>query len=304
MRARTASQSDSHITGRTNRTNRTGVVDRAQLFAPTGPAARLAILTYGVVAYAAFLAAITYAIGFVGNWLVPKSIDSGIVGPIAQSLIINAALLSIFVAQHAIMARPTFKRWWTTIIPPAAERSTFVLAASACLGIVYWGWCPLPQVIWSIENQAIAIALNCVCLLGWAIVLYSSFLINHFDLFGLRQVWLHWRSRNAAPVGFRLVSLYKLVRHPLMLGFLIAFWAAPTMSLGRLAFALLTTAYIVLGTRMEEHDLVAQHGERYRDYQRTVPAFFPSMRRRRPTAATTTIMARPASVPGSGTSTN
>lgn len=254
-------------------------------------ATRLAILMYGIVAYGSFLAAISYAVGFVGNWVVPKSIDSGVAGPIVQSLLVNAALLSVFVVQHAVMARPAFKRWWTTIIPPAAERSTFVLAASACLGLVYWGWHPLPQTIWRIDQPFIVATLNALSLIGWAIVLYSSFLINHFDLFGLRQAWNHWCRATPTPVGFRLVSLYKLVRHPLMLGFLIAFWAAPTMSIGRLAFAMLTTGYIVFGTRLEENDLVREHGERYRAYQRNVPAFFPSLLRRAKTHDV--VLARP-----------
>ncbi|MBK9128767.1 MAG: isoprenylcysteine carboxylmethyltransferase family protein [Phycisphaerales bacterium] len=233
------------------------------------------LMAYGIVGYAAFLATILYAIGFVGNWVVPKSIDSGTVGPIGPSLLINALLLTVFVVQHTIMARPAFKRAWTRIIPPAAERSTFVLLASASLGLIFWQWRPLPQVVWEVSHPALAWSLSGLSLVGWAMVFGSSCLINHFDLFGLRQTWLAMRNEPYRPAGFKLVGLYRIVRHPLMLGFLIAFWATPTMTVGHLFFAVMTTLYIFFGTWIEERDLVAEHGEKYLAYRRSVRAFVP-----------------------------
>lgn len=240
-----------------------------------------AALLYGLFSYTAFFLVFTYAIGFVNNWLVPKSIDSGTPGPILASALINAALLSLFVVQHTIMARPAFKRWWTRIIPAAIERSTFVLAASLCLVLAFWLWQPMPQIVWSVEHPAAVIGISAISLAGFLVVLYSSFIINHFDLFGLRQVWLRFTGRQYTHVGFRLRGPYRLVRHPLMVGFLIAFWAAPEMSLGRLLFAILTTGYIFLGVWFEERDLVAQHGDDYLDYRRRVRGLLPIPRRAR-----------------------
>lgn len=235
-------------------------------------------LAYGLTAYASFLATILYAIGFVGNWVVPKGIDAGEPGAVAASMLLNAALLSLFVVQHTIMARPAFKRVWTRIVPKPIERSTFVLASSACLGLVFWQWRPLPQVIWSVDGP-IGSVLAGVSLLGWAIVFIASFTISHVDLFGVRQAWLRFRERSYTPVGFRLAGLYRLVRHPLMVGFLIAFWSTPTMTLGHLFFSLLTTGYILFGTWVEERDLIAEHGERYLAYKRSVRGLIPIPRR-------------------------
>lgn len=239
------------------------------------PRAGVALLAYGAICYAAFVAVFLYAIGFVGNWIVPKSIDSGTSGPIGVSLAINALLLSSFVLQHTIMARPAFKRVWTRIIPTAAERSTFVLLASASLALVFWQWRPLPQLVWHTSSPVLVWALSALSLAGYGVVLASSCLINHFDLFGLRQTWLAFRNRAYQPSGFKLVGFYRLVRHPLMVGFLIAFWATPTMSVGHLFFAVMTTLYILVGTWIEERDLVAEHGEQYLAYRRTVRAFVP-----------------------------
>lgn len=240
----------------------------------TGSLGGALALAYGGVCYAAFFATILYAIGFVGNWLVPKSIDAGAAEPLARALLINAALLSVFVVQHTIMARPAFKRWWTTIIPVSIERSTFVLLASASLGLIFWQWRPLPDVIWNITGPA-AIVLHAISLLGWTIVFIASFTISHFDLFGLRQTWMRFRNQPYQPVGFRLAGLYRIVRHPLMFGFLLAFWSAPTMTAGRLFFAAMVTAYIRFGTWIEERDLIAEHGDAYRDYKRRVPGLLP-----------------------------
>lgn len=236
-------------------------------------------LVYGVAGYVASMGALLYLIAFVGNWIVPKSIDSGPAGSVAGTLAWNTALLFVFVLQHTVMARPQFKRVWTRVIPAAAERSTFVLAASGSLALLFWQWRPLPQVIWDIPFPLGRALVAGVCLFGWGIAIWSTFLVSHFDLFGLRQTWLRFCGRSYAPVGFRLVGLYKVVRHPLMVGFLIASWAAPTMTVGRLAFALLITAYIVFGTTVEERDLIAEHGASYQAYRRRVRAFLPLPRR-------------------------
>lgn len=240
-----------------------------------GAPARWGALAYGAFAYLGFLVTITYAIGFVGNWIVPKSIDSGGTAGAASALLVNAALLSIFVLQHTIMARPAFKRWWTRIIPASIERSTFVIAANASLLVVFAFWQPVPTTVWEVEQPVFAAALIGLSLVGWGLVFLSSFIISHFDLFGLRQVWARFRNRAWTPVGFRLRGPYRLVRHPLMLGFLIAFWATPHMTIGHLFFALLTTGYIFLGLWFEERDLVAEHGEAYLDYRRRVRGLLP-----------------------------
>lgn len=241
--------------------------------------ARTLTLIYGLVSYLAFLAAFLYAIGFVGNWAVPKSIDTGgTPGDVIPSLLIDAGLLILFVVQHTIMARPAFKRWWTRIVPKPIERSTFVLLASACLGLIFWQWRPLPQIVWQVGGVA-GSALAVLSLFGYAVVLVASFAISHIDLFGVRQTWLAFKERTYTPVGFRLVGLYKLVRHPLMVGFVIAFWATPTMTLGHLWFAALTTGYILFGTYMEERDLIAEHRESYLEYRRKVRGFIPLPKR-------------------------
>jgi protein-S-isoprenylcysteine O-methyltransferase Ste14 len=232
-----------------------------------------------VLAYLTFFGAFLYAIGFVGNWLVPKSIDSGHAGPVTPSLLINGAILAAFVLQHTIMARPGFKRAWTRIIPKQAERSTYVLLASAILLVLFWQWRPLPTILWQTTSPGAAWALSAISLLGWATVLAASCMVSHLDLFGLRQSWLAFRGRTYRPVGFRLVGLYKLVRHPLMLGFLIAFWSTPTMTTGHLFFAIMTTAYILMGIWFEERDLVREHRDSYLEYRRTTPALIPIPRR-------------------------
>ncbi len=244
-----------------------------------GVAARVGVFAYGLVSYAAFVGTFLYAVGFVGNWVVPKTIDSGTSGALVPSLLINAALLSIFVVQHTVMARPAFKRWFTRFIPKSVERSTFVLAASASLAVIFWQWRPLPSVVWDVQTPAVAWGLRALSLLGYATVLLASFMVSHFDLFGLRQVWFRLMGTEYRPVGFRLVGLYRIVRHPLMLGFLIAFWATPTMSVGHLFFSVMTSLYIALGVWFEERDLVAEHGEDYLKYRRAVRAIVPLPKR-------------------------
>ena len=242
---------------------------------PGSPGARIAFFVLGLIAYGAFLGTILYAIGFIGGWIVPKSIDSGNAESPLPSMIWDAALLLVFVGQHTVMARPGFKRLWTRVVPQSIERSVFVLAASAALALVFWQWRPIPQEVWRLKEPAWAWLVSALSLVGWTIVFSASFMVDHFDLFGLRQVWLRLLGRPYRPVGFRLVGLYRFVRHPLMFGFLIAFWATPVMTLGHLFFAIMITLYIAFGVWMEERDLVAEQGQAYMRYRRDVTAIIP-----------------------------
>jgi protein-S-isoprenylcysteine O-methyltransferase Ste14 len=236
---------------------------------------RIGVFVFGLLAYLSFFGVFVYAIGFVGNWIVPKSIDSGAPSPMWTALLINGALLLVFVIQHTIMARPAFKRWWTRIVPASVERSIYVLAASASLALLFWLWRPLPQEVWHFRHPIALYGLSALSLVGYAIVFTASCMVSHFDLFGLRQVTLRLLDKPYKPVGFRLVGLYHLVRHPLMVGFLIAFWSTPVMSVGHLFFAIMTTGYILFGTWIEERDLVAEHGESYLAYRRRVRGLLP-----------------------------
>src|SRR5690606_31725318 len=224
---------------------------------------RVFVLLYAAACYAVFLASFLYAIGFVAGFGVPKHIDNGPAAPLAVALAVDVALLLLFAVQHSGMARPGFKRWWTRLVPEPVERSTFVLASSLVLVLLFWQWRPLPQVVWHVEGDAARIVLHAISAAGWLLVLTSTFLINHFDLFGLRQAWFHARGRRVDPQqAFVTRAFYRIVRHAIMLGFLLAFWAAPTMSLGHLLFALATTGYILVAVKfLEERDLVAQFGD-------------------------------------------
>lgn len=237
---------------------------------------RILILLYGVGSYVFFFGTFLYLIGFVGNWVVPKSIDTGAPGgSTAGAVAINVLLLGLFAIQHTIMARPAFKEWWTKIIPPAAERSTFVLLGTALLALMAWQWRPLPTLVWSVESPAAVGVLSAISLAGWGVVLISTFLIDHFHLFGLTQSVLHALGRPSEGPVFKERLFYRWVRHPLMLGFLIAFWATPVMSQGHLLFAVVTTIYVLIALQIEERTLVYLHGEHYRDYQRRVPMLLP-----------------------------
>jgi methanethiol S-methyltransferase len=243
---------------------------------------RTLALAYGVASYLVFLASFLYAIGFVGNLFVPKSIDSGMRGSLPVAVFADTLLLALFAIPHSVMARPAFKRWWTRIVPPAVERSTYVLTSSLLLGLLYWQWLPIPSVLWDVTNPKGRFFLHVVFWVGWVTVLLSTFLISHFDLFGLRQVYLHASARPYTPVGFKYRGLYRYVRHPIMLGFLLAFWATPTMTIGHLLFAGATTAYILIALQLEERDLVSFHGEPYRAYQQQVRMLLPFPKARKP----------------------
>ncbi|MEP3783312.1 MAG: methanethiol S-methyltransferase [Ascidiaceihabitans sp.] len=233
---------------------------------------------YGVAAYVIFLVTFLYSIGFVGNILMSKSIDSGASGPVARSLMINIALLCVFALQHSIMARPAFKRIWMKVIPKAAERSTYILMTCVALILIFEFWQPLARPVWDVRNTNFEMLLIMLFWIGWLVVLTSTFMIDHFDLFGLKQVYANLKKRQVTQKGFVKIGLYRLVRHPIMTGFLIAFWAAPAMSVGHLLFALVATGYIVIAVlHLEEKDLIAEIGDDYRAYQREVPAFIPGL---------------------------
>jgi len=236
-------------------------------------------LVYGVVAYLIFFGTFCYAVGFVSTIAVPKHIDSVPTAPLGYAFLVNAGLLSLFALQHSIMARPAFKKWWTKIVPEPIERSTYVLAASLCLLLLFWYWQPLGGVIWEVQSEAARLVIQSICMLGFGIVLVCTFLINHFDLFGLRQVWLYFMGKPYQHLEFRTPLFYKYVRHPLYFGFIIAFWAAPTMTAAHLFFAIMTTGYILVAIQLEENDLIKQFGARYRAYRDSAPMLIPFTKR-------------------------
>lgn len=240
---------------------------------------RLAVLFYGVVSYAIFFATFCYAAGFVGGFLVPRSIDSAPLVSAGSALLVNTLLLGAFAVQHSVMARPAFKRWLTRLIPPAAERSTYVLASSLALIALFWLWQPMGGTIWHVENPLGQALLHSGFAFGWLLVLVTTFLINHFDLFGLRQVWLNFRNQPYTALEFKTPGPYKLVRHPLYVGWFFAFWCTPHMTAAHLFFALMTSAYILVGIWLEERDLADAHPE-YADYRRRTPMLVPRVRAR------------------------
>ncbi len=251
---------------------------QTQVFNPhtrSSPIGRVVAFLYGLFAYLVFFATFLYAVGFVSGLVVPKTIDSGAVVPAMEGLIVNILLMSLFAVQHSVMARRQFKEWWTQFVPKSVERSTYVLFASLALILLVWQWRPMPTVVWQIDNPQIAVAVTGVSLFGWLIVLTSTFLINHFELFGLHQTANNLAGRPMPTPRFRTPLYYKFVRHPIYLGFIIAFWAAPAMTVGHLLFAAVTTAYIVVGTLLEERDLVDLFGDDYRRYKERVSMLVP-----------------------------
>jgi methanethiol S-methyltransferase len=240
---------------------------------------RVAAVLYGVLSYLVFFGSSLYSMGFIGNYFVPKSIDSGSSGSLTESILVDMLLLGAFAVQHSVMARPAFKRWWTLIVPSHCERSTYVLLSSLVLLLLFWQWRPITTTIWQ-ANGALATVLISIYWAGWLVVLGSTYLIDHFDLFGLRQVFAALRGSAPAAAIFQTPLLYRLVRHPLMLGFLIVFWATPQMSAGHLLFAALSTGYILVGIQLEERDLITVFGDRYKQYRERVPMLFPRILRR------------------------
>ena len=250
---------------------------------------RMLTLLYGVVSYLVFLGSYLYAIGFLGNIVVPKSVDSGPTDPWRAALAIDLALLSLFAVQHSVMARQGFKRLLTRVIPQALERSTYVLASSLAMILLFWQWRPLGGTIWNVENEAARMLLYAGFAFGWGLVLVSTFLINHFDLFGLRQTWRAFRGQPQTALKFATPVLYRIDRHPLYVGWLFAFWCTPTMTITHLLFAVMTTGYILVAIQLEERDLMQAHPE-YAEYRRRVPMLIPGLRQRSPAAG----RARPA----------
>ncbi len=230
---------------------------------------------YGVLCYVVFLGSFLYAIGFIGSLVVPKTIDSGPGAALPEALVIDLVLLGLFAMQHSVMARPGFKSVWTRIVPRSAERSTYVLISSLLLALIIWKWQAVPAVVWDVSSPVLAGILRAVFWLGWLILLLSTFIINHFDLFGLRQVYLRMRGVEYTQIQFAARAFYKYVRHPLYLGFVIAFWATPHMSVGHLVFSVATTGYIFIGIFLEERDLIKYHPE-YQAYRARVPMLFPT----------------------------
>jgi len=240
---------------------------------------RLAIFLYGVASYAVFFATFLYAVGFIGNFAVPRTLDGVPRTGFAAALLIDLGLLGLFAIQHSVMARPAFKRWFTRLVPESAERSTYVLLSSLALIAMFAWWQPLGGIVWSVTDSTLRGVLWGAFAFGWLLVLVSTFLINHFDLFGLRQVWLQLIRRPYSALAFRTPGPYRYVRHPLYVGWFFAFWAAPTMTISHLVFAIATTAYILIAIQLEEHDLVEHFGQTYRDYKQRVPMLIPFARR-------------------------
>ncbi|PHS53329.1 MAG: hypothetical protein COB01_05165 [Lutibacter sp.] len=234
------------------------------------------ILLFGIISYAIFLLTFLYAIGFVGNVFVPKTIDTGEEESMVFAVIYNVVLLSIFAIQHSVMARPAFKKWLTSFFSPAVERSIYVLLSSGALLLIFWKWQPMTTEVWNVENTMLVAIIEIIFWAGWIIVLISTFLINHFHLFGLLQVYDNFKNQTMSNPIFKKILFYKIVRHPLMLGFIIGFWATPVMTYGHLLFAVVTTSYIFIAVKfLEERDLVKMHGDVYREYQKSTPMILP-----------------------------
>ena len=236
---------------------------------------RLATLIFGIVSYAIAMASLVYAIGFVGNFWVPKSIDTGASTPFGEALIVNVLLLGLFAVQHSVMARSEFKKVWTNIIPEQIERSTYVLLSGLILWLLFWQWRPMTDIVWQVNSEFLSRVLWMIFFIGWAIVVGSTFLISHTDLFGLKQVMNYWQEKAPEPPAFATPFLYKVVRHPIYFGLLLAFWSTPVMTVGHLLFSLATTGYIIIGALLEERDLVTVFGQAYKDYKQRVSMLIP-----------------------------
>jgi protein-S-isoprenylcysteine O-methyltransferase Ste14 len=236
---------------------------------------RFIAFLYGLVAYLVFFATFVYAIGFVSGLVVPKTIDTGAAVPLTEAPVLNILLMSLFAVQHSLMARKEFKRWWTKYVPKAVERSTYVLLASLALALLFWQWRPIATVVWQVNDPRVAMVITGLSLVGWLLVLTSTFLINHFELFGVHQVANNLVGRDMPALRFRTPVLYKVVRHPIYLGFIIAFWVTPNMTVGHMLFAAVTTAYIFVGIALEERDLVGLFGDEYRRYREQVSMLVP-----------------------------
>lgn len=280
----TSSDSDDAPT-ETDGTSTDSDTDGASTETPNDPASvgrlrRIGVLAYGVAAYVAFLLVTLYAVGFLGDFAVPKTINSGPDAPLATALAVNLALLGAFALQHSGMARAGFKRWWTSVVPESVERSTYVLLSSLALALLFWGWRPLSDVVWRAEEPLLRAGLLGLYALGWIVVVASTFMISHADLFGLRQAYAAFRGREPTSPEFQTRWLYRYVRHPIMLGFVVVFWATPDLTVGRLLFAAAATGYALVGIWLEERDLLDAFGGTYADYRREVPMLFPFGRRK------------------------
>jgi len=240
----------------------------------------LVAVLYGVIAYGFTLVALLYLVGFVGNFVVPKSIDSGTAGPLLTSMVFDALLIGLFAIQHSVMARQSFKRWWTRVVPPSIERSTYVLFTSLTLLLLYWQWQPIPAPVWTVHNPAVAGGLDGTFWLGWVVLVASTCLLNHFELFGLSQVFARLFGKQLPDPKFRTPLLYRFVRHPIYLGVLLAVWATPSMTVGHLLFAGMITGYILIGIQLEERDLIKQFGDQYRRYRQRAAMLIPLPGRR------------------------
>ena len=254
---------------------------------------RILFFAYGTFSYLIFLGTFLYAVAFIGNFGVPRTLDGPATGSLLISFAIDAGLLTLFAVQHSVMARKWFKDWWTRIVPKPVERSTYVLFSSIALIVLFAFWRPLGGIVWSVEDPAGRLVLRGLFAFGWGLVLFSTFLINHFDLFGLRQVWRHLLGQPEDGLRFKTPGLYKIVRHPLYVGWLFAFWMTPVMTSAHLLFSIATTAYILLAIQFEERDLVREHGETYEEYRRSVPMLVPSLRKPQKSPADNSVATLP-----------
>lgn len=258
---------------------------------PTTTGSGTAVFAFGILSYAVFFAVFLYAIGFIGGFFTPTTLDGVPTAPLGKALAIDIGLLGLFAVQHSVMARPAFKRWWTTIVPEAAERSMYVLLSSLALVALFAFWQPIGGIIWDAPDGWARDTVIGIYLLGWVLLLYTTFLIDHFDLFGLRQSWDRLKGNAYTPPQFYTPSLYRIIRHPLYVGWLTIFWAAPTMTVAHLVFAVATTAYILIAIQLEERDLVDAFGDRYVEYRKRTPMLLPRLWRRREKIPTTTAKA-------------